>query len=347
MTAVLARSEFEWVVRPEAPPGWPEALHVCGGGFFHTPFGLLTGAPEGDPVFVDLWSGNTLSGIAVGVRHGCRLSAARPHAYFPTLPAIRDPDLRERGLVALHEAMHAEGVDDIVVDSFDASWTARPGVAGRDTVRRTEYIVPLESLSGDDLPPLFSGNHRRHCLRGIRRGWTMRALYGAEAVDLLAQVQGSATERAAARGDGFEVDSLPARALERHPDDSAWGMTAFAAWDGDALLTVAAIGWANRRTYYVAGGSTARGYAQSSAAWLHWRIMRQFALRGFTTYNLGGTPASASAEDDPSFGLQRFKMGFGATALPLRSLKREFETIHVLGHRVKSWAGGRRDAWHR
>src|SRR6185312_5827870 len=168
-----------------------EALQVCGGGFFHTPLGLLTGAPEGDPVFVDLWAGNTLTGIAVGVRHGCRLSAGRPHAYFPTLPAIRDPDLRERGLVALHEAMHAEGVDDIVVDSFDASWTARPGVAGRDTVRRTEYIVPLESLSGDDLPPLFSGNHRRHCLRGIRRGWTMRALYGTEAVDLLAQVQSS------------------------------------------------------------------------------------------------------------------------------------------------------------
>jgi hypothetical protein len=348
MTATIATSDLEWVVRPSAPPGWPEAIQVCGGGFFHSPLGLLTGAPPGDPVFIDLWHGNTLSGIAVGVRHGCRLSARRPHAYFPTLPAIRDPHLRERGLVALHEAMRDDGVDDIVVDSFDASWTARSGVAGRETVQRTEYIVPLEGVYRDELPSMFSGNHRRHCLKGARRGWTVRALRGAEDVALMAEVQGAATERAEARGDGFEVEPIPACAFERQSDDNAWGMTAFGAWDdAGALLTAAAIGWANGRTYYVSGGSTPKGYAQGSAPWLHWQIMKHFAGRGFTTYNLGGTPASAGIEGDPSFGLQRFKMGFGATALPLRSLKWELETVHVFGHRVKNWASERYDEWNR
>ena len=338
---------LDWVVRASAPPGWPEALQLCSGGFFHTPLGLLTGAPAGDPVFVDLWRGNNLAGIAAGVRHACRLSSRRSHAYFPTLPAMRDPNLRDAGLAALCDAMHAEGVDDITMDSFDASWSPRENSGAAVTAQRCEYVVPLGAVSGSEVPAVFTGNHRRHCAKGTRRSWTMRPAHGAEAAALLARVQSTAVERASLRGDEFEVEALPASVLESTPDDSAWGMTAFGAWDDDMLMTAVAIGWANDRTYYVSGGSTPRGYAQGSAAWLHWRVMHHFAERGFTEYNLGGTAASAMLENDPAYGLQRFKTGFGADAIPLRSLKWEFKTVHVMGHRVRHWASQRYDAWTR
>ncbi len=346
-TATFVQSDLDWVVRSTLPPGWPEALQLCGGGFFHTPLGLLAGAPQGDPVFVDLWRGNDLAGIAVGVRHKCRLSSRPSHVYFPTLPAMRDAHMRDAGLAALCDGMRAEGMDDITMDSFDASWMPREDIGGVETAQRNEYIVELGAVSGTEVPPVFTGNHRRHCAKGARRGWTMRPAYGADAAALLARVQGSAVERASLRGDNFEVEPLAAAVLESTPDDSAWGMTAFGAWDDDMLMTAVAIGWANDRTYYVCGGSTPRGYAQGSAAWLHWRVMHHFAQRGFTEYNLGGTPASAMLESDPAYGLQRFKTGFGADAIPLRSLKWEFETVHVMGHRVNHWARKRYEAWTR
>jgi hypothetical protein len=346
-TASFVQSDLDWVVRPAVPAGWPEALQLCGGGFFHSPLGLLTGAPSGEPVFVDLWRGNELAGIAVGVRHGCRLSARPSHVYFPTLPAMRDANLREAGLAALCDGMRAEGADEIRMDSFDASWVPSANARGMETASRSEYIVRLDALSGGEVPPVFTGNHRRHCAKGARRGWTMQPAHGADAAALLARVQGPAVERAALRGDEFEVEPLSPVVLESTPDDSAWGMTVFAAWDDDMLLTAIAIGWANGRTYYVSGGSTPRGYAQGSAAWLHWRVMHHFASRGFTEYNLGGTPATAMLETDPAYGLQRFKTGFGATAVPLRSLKWEFETVHVIGHRVTHWASRRYEAWSR
>jgi hypothetical protein len=346
-TVSVASARLDWVVRSAAPPGWPEALNVCGGGFFHSPLGLLTGAPAGEPVFVDLWRDNELAGIAVGVRHGCRLSARRSHVYFPTLPAMRDARLREAGLAALCDAMRAEAADDITMDSFDASWAPRTSGVAVSRAERNEYVVKLGGLSGAEVPSRFTGNHRRHCAKGARRGWTMRPAQGADGAELLRRVQGTAVERASLRGDEFEVEPLPSSVLEGSPDDRPWGMTTFAAWDDDMLLTAIAVGWANGRTYYVSGGSTPRGYAQGSAAWLHWRVMHHFASRGFTEYNLGGTPASAMLETDPAYGLQRFKTGFGATAIALRSLKWEFETVHVMGHRVKHWASRRYEAWSR
>jgi hypothetical protein len=348
MTSVsIAPMNLDWIVRSAVPPGWPEALQLCEGGFFHTPLGLLTGAPAGEPIFVDLWNGNELAGIAVGVRHGCRLRSQPSHAYFPTFPAMRTPFLRDAGLAAVCDAMRAEGIDDIMMDSFDASWVPGTTAGAIETAQRSEYVVALGAVSGTETPAEFVAHHRRLCAKGARRGWTVRPAYGADATALLARVQGTAIERATLRGDKFEVAPLPASVLECSPGDSAWGVTVFGAWSDEMLMTAVAVGWASGRAFYICGGSTPSGYAQGSAAWLHWRVMHHFATRGFTAYNLGGTPASAMLETDPAYGLQRFKSGFGADAIPLRSLKWEFDSVHVMGHRVKNWASQRYESWTR
>lgn len=343
-TSTISHTGLEWVVRDSSPPGWPEALQVCGGGFFHSPAGLHAGAPKGNEVFVDLWRGNELVGIAAGVRHACRISARPQHVYFPTLPAIRDPRLREAGLASLCDAMRSEGADEIIVDSFDASWNHESITDGVEAARRIEHVVRLQPSTAA-ISSEFSSNHRRQCARGEKLGWSVRAAHGAHAAALIAGVQKSASARAVARGNGFEVDAPHAGAFERSADDDAWGMTAFGGWDGDTLLASVVIGWANRRAFYVAGGSTPEGYTQGASAWLHWRVMNVFAERGFTAYNFGGTPVSASAENNPSHGLWRFKTGFGTEPSLQRSLRWEFDSPHMRGHRVKNWMSRRYQAW--
>jgi len=346
LTAPAVSTGLEWVIRDSAPAGWPEAMHVCGGGFFHSPAGLLAGSPRGEPFFVDLWRGNELVGISAGVRHGCRFSRQPQHVYIPTLPAIRDPRMREAGLTALCDAMRAEGADEIVVDSFDAPWSAESFGVGGATAPRIEYVVRLDAAAPAETQR-FAANNRRQCAKGEKSSWTVRAAHGADAAAMLATVQAAAAERAAARGDGFEAEAPLAHAFDPAYEDDAWGITAFAGWDRETLLAAVVIGWANRRAFYISGGSTPTGYAQGAAAWLHWRVMRIFADRGFTSYNLGGTPASAINEADPSHGLWRFKTGFGSDTVNLRGVRCEFSSPHMRGHRVRRWVSQRYRSWHR
>ena len=107
------------------------------------------------------------------------------------------------------------------------------------------------------------------------------------------------------------------------------------------LLATALVGWANRRAYYIAGGSTSIGYASGAAAWLHWRIMYSLAEEGFTAYNLGGTPASSVLPTDPQHGLYCFKSGFGAELVPCRSVRWALCPTHLGLHRVARWVATR------
>jgi hypothetical protein len=337
-------SGLEWVIRNGVPSGWPEAMQVCGGGFFHSPPGLLVGAPRGEPFYLDLWRGNELVGVSAGVRHACRFSKHLKHVYIPTLPAIRNPLLRAAGVEALRDAMRAEGAEEIVIDTFDSPWDAGDLSSGDGTAPRTEYVVHLEG-SSPSVPARYAATHRRHCSKGERLAWTVRPVHGADAAKLVSEVQQAASDRAATRGAGFLAEGPQPAAFERACADDPWGVTAFAGWDGDNLLAAVVIGWANRRAFYVSGGSTPDGYAQGAAAWLHWRVMQIFADRGFKTYNLGGTPATARFESDPAHGLWRFKTGFDAHIIDLRGVRWEMETPHVRGHRVKRWMTQRYDSW--
>jgi hypothetical protein len=345
IAAPVASGGLEWIIRDSVPPSWPEAMQVCGGGFFHSPPGLLVAGPRGSSFVVDLWRGNTLVGISAGVRHGCKLSRRPLHVYIPTLPAMRDPRLREAGLSALLDAMRAEGADEIVVDTFGSPWSAGEFANGEATARRIEYTVRLDS-SFSSIPARFASTHRRHCTKGERLGWTMRAAHGSDAAALLAEVQKNASERAAARGNEFEPGEPAEELFDRSHHADAWGVTAFAARDGETLLAVVLVGWANRGAFYISGGSTPQGYAAGAAPWLHWRVMRIFADRGFTSYNLGGTPAGAVNESDPSHGLWRFKTGFGAiTSNDLSGMRREFDSAHMRAHQVNRWVHRRYPSW--
>ncbi len=181
--------------------------------------------------------------------------------------------------------------------------------------RRQEHV--LELVGGEELEAGFGKTHRRHLRRGVRAGWTFRALGGPEAVEALERVQGSTGARAEALGRGFSPN-VPRDAATRSPGSLAddRGIVTFGAWNGDVLLAAALIGYANGRGFYVAGGSTPQGFKASASVWLQWQIMCSLLEHGYTAYNMGGTPASAGRADDPAHGLFRFKTGFGAAPVP-------------------------------
>ena len=113
-----------------------------------------------------------------------------------------------------------------------------------------------------------------------------------------------------------------------------WGATVFVAWNGGTPLAAALVGWANRRAYYVSGGSTSEGYAWHAAFWLHWRIMAALANAGFDAYNLGGSPAAAAEPSHPEHGLYQFKWRFGASVRPCAGARWVLQPVHARTHQI-------------
>jgi hypothetical protein len=235
----------------------------------------------------------------------------------------------------LVDVFREEGAAEVVMDAFDARW--RPGTLphAEDTRSRQEYVVSID-VSETELAERFSRHHQRGLRRGQREGWALRTHEGSQARDVLRLVQHAAAERAAQRRDAFVLEPPPpSSALTQ---GNCWGVTTFGAWNGESLLAAALVGWANRRAFYLRGGSTPDGYRSNAAVWLHWRIMSEFGARRFVEYNLGGAPTNASRPQDPAHGLHRFKRDFGSEVRPCRGLRWTLSEPHVQAHRMARWA---------
>jgi hypothetical protein len=333
------RPGLRWVFTSRCPRGWRALLERSGGSVFHSPTGLAAAGPPGVPLFAELYQGDDVAGLAAGVASRCRLGFKARHFYFPTVPVVSEPSRRDEALDALVAQLRAAGAADVLVDSYDGAWQPAPRRAA-ETRDRLEYVARL-ARTRDELASGCSKHHRRHIQRGERDGWARRALDGEEARGLLAAVQREASARAAERGDPFTAAMAPDVALTSPESGAPWGMVVWSAWQDATPLAAVLVGWANRRAFYLIGGSTAAGYERDAAQWLHWRIMCTLADHGFTHYNLGGTPASAASPGDPANGLYRFKTGFGAEVVSCRSVHWTLRPGHARAHRVVRWVAAR------
>ena len=329
-------SSSPWRISGSCPADWPAKLRRSGGGFFHTPSGLALSAPRGAALFAELVDGETV-GVAVGVRARCSLTAEPRHVYLPTLPALANPEQGDAALAALVAVFREQDAAEVVVDAFDASWLPGTLPGAEETRPRNEYVVRL-SADPDEMMRGCSRHHQRSIRHGQREGWVLRTPDGDEARVLLRLVQESAADRAAQRRDAFLVEPNPLAAALT--DGEHWGSTMFAAWTGPTPLAAALIGWAGRRAFYLRGGSTPEGYRVGAAAWLHWRVMGELGLRGFSEYNLGGAPPGAARAGDPAHGLHRFKREFGAAVRPCQGLRWTLNLAHAYAHGAARWDKG-------
>jgi hypothetical protein len=301
----------------------------CGGGFFHSPGGLLAGAPHGDPLFLQLREGNDVVGISVATRHGGHWGLTAKRTYMPSIPAFAAHVARDAALSMLLNTLGAGG-GAIVIDSFDASQCPAHDPPLVPRTARTEFVISLTG-SEANLAARCHAHHRRHIRRGERDGWTVRMLSRSEGERILRVVHRTAADRGTARGEPFNAASHHI-AMDTVPDiRRSWGIAIFSAWLADSPLAAAVIGYANGRGYYISGGSTPGGYERDASIWLHWKISAALADAGFTSYNLGGIPERAIDDAHPMHGLYRFKLGFGAQPVTCRGVQQPAAPASHLG----------------
>jgi Acetyltransferase (GNAT) domain len=325
-----------WHIMSVCPPEWQTWLEACDAGFFQSPRGIQAGAPPGEPLYCVHFGLSGVDGIAVGVRHACRLSRHPRHVYLPSIPAFCDVGNPSAPVDDLVFALRNQGAAEVVMDSFDAS--CHPEFR-TSTVRvlREEFVLSLEGAP-EEMLARCTQHHRRHIRKGDRSHWTLRTHVGVDARGVLGVVQHAARVRADHRGTPFGAPAIAAVAEDRFEPGSPWGSTVFAAWDGDVVLAAMLVGWGGRHAYYVAGGSTPSGYAAGAGVWLQWRIATALADTGRVSYNLGGAPVSGT----DGTGLRRFKEGFGTRPVPCVGARWQLRRLHLGAHAALHWRPGRR-----
>ncbi len=328
-----APRDLRWVASASCPPDWQEHLERCGGGFFQSPLGLLAGAPAGQPLFAQLQLRGRVVGIAAGVRHGCRFSLKPKHVYFPSLPALVAPELRAEALRELVVMLQHEGAVEVVCDSYDAAALPAPVADGESGRQRVEFQVALAAGAAAQLTH-FHPHHVRHLRHAQDAGWTLGMLGGDDARAMLAAVQDSASDRARDLGRGYDVEPPPVANIAAPRLGERWGAAVFVVRSGNTPLAAALVGWANRRAYYISGGSTREGYEARAAFWMHWRIMAALGEAGFASYNLGGTPAEAATPGHPAHGLYQFKWRFGASLRSCCGARWTLQPTHARTHQI-------------
>lgn len=335
--------DLRWSFSTQLPPDWGELIKRTGGGIYHSPLGLLLSEATGEPLYCTLHDANdAVVGIALGDQRRCRLSTRPRHLSFPSLPALGTLPNPEAALAALIAQLEARGAAEVDMATYDTPWTPQPERFQLTGSLRQEYVVHLHAEPGE-LRRSFGSTHRRYSSRGEREGWELRLLHGATAVATLDEVMATTAGRVESQGRSYSITIPIAAVVEMEDDDAIPGQAVtFAAYHDDTLLGAALIGMAGQRSYLVIGGSTKAGYRKYSAAWLYWRIMAWLYERGFTTFNLGGSPGSpltASDPNDPHHGLYSFKMGFGATIVRSHCGYWELGHNHLRLHRLRAWLG--------
>jgi hypothetical protein len=322
---------MKWYLSDNVEPDWADVMEDCGGGFFHSPAWVdVESYGLGEGVYARLLDGSSPVGVAVGRRRRCRLGS-RGHVYFPSLPAVADCGSLPFALDLLRSDLATGSDAEVTFDSFDS----RCPTDGQPS--RLELVLPVDRDAAAMMRS-FSSTHRRKARAGESAGFTIRTLAGKEATDMLFDVQRVASERARERGDPFYPPriSVPGAGLPALRGE--WGAALFVVEDADrALLCAALVGWGGKRAFYVAGGSTPRGYSAGAAIWMHWQVMAAASEAGLHVYNLGGVPASATRENDPAHGLYRWKCGFGAEIVPLRGSGFVLRPGHMRLHRLAGW----------
>lgn len=333
-TDIVVRHQERWTIDREMPADWPALVHRLGGGFFHTPLGLRSGAPDGEPIYARFCRDGEVAGLALGVRTPCRLGGHFRHYYFPTWPIFADPRLREQALNRLIAQFRTEGVAEARWDSFDANAASPPA----KVATRWEYLLDLTAMDEQLYWPPTTG-HRRSIRRGEKSGWQLREVSGLEARSILSRVLETAVLRHARRG-VHHPSAVPPAITDPVAPGVPWDVRTYAAFDGDVLLAAILVGRCDQRAYYLSGGATEAGYAVSASVWLQAQVISRLAGAGLREYNLGGAARHAPEPNDPDHGLHRFKAGFGTKVVPCAGDRWILLAGHLRGHQLFGWASG-------
>lgn len=331
MTATtFARHRGTWTFESKVPADWPELLQRHGGGFFHTPLGLLASATEGEPVYARYYLDHRVVGIAAGVKLSCRLSGFITHLYLPTWPAFADPAVRQVAMSQLAGALREGSVAEVRWDGFDPV----PGECGGGKPTRQEYTIDLRDRGTRDarpVPPAIVDVLRE----GDREGWTLHALRGQEAGSVWVGMSVSGILRNGCRG-VVARSSVPQIVTAATPPSSFWDLTTYVVMGKGEAIAATLTGQTGCRAYCLAEAATPAGRLHGANAWLQAQLVDRLTAEGLTRYNLGPAPYHAPDPSDPGNAAHRLRTALGATPIPCGGEQWVLLAAHLRSHQLFS-----------
>jgi Acetyltransferase (GNAT) domain len=316
-------------VKAAVHPGgdWLALIDQFGGNIFHTAqWAESRRSATSRALFLRLCdgTGNCL-GIAVGIEMWSPAPAIgrfSKQLALETYPVVRD-DRGELVRSMLHHIIaHARkhGFRKVEVNSYLArTLLERPADLGVETDRRIEFVVDL-TRSDSQLFAGFNTHHKRKIKKAQKHGLQFFESHEPQAMRQFRELQKRSRDRRLARGQSMAVmqDSYYEN-LGRHYFASDLG-TVFMLLHEGRPVTAAFVAHYGTQALYMYGGSNDAGFELDAPILLFSHIFTRCRQRGYRLFNLGGVPEGARQPEDESYGLFRFKTGFGGSQRTCQNL---------------------------
>jgi hypothetical protein len=257
-----------------------------------------------------------LVALVTGSRTQPRLWPMSRYSQVVTLGALPlvardDRDAQRHALWTIEPALAREGVYRICVASFDSPHAATVlNACGYSLTPRVEFYLDLDR-SEDELFANLVGVRRNDIRRAERAGVTTELRTELTAFQSLIQFELASLAR---RGLSPEIDVNTQATFLRNTLGKSKTSRLFVTSHGGEPVNAALFGVFGTRAYYLYSGSTERGNRCAGPAHLLWTAITHFLRTGVTAFNLGGVK-TPTGENDPNYGLFRFKRNFGTVTI--------------------------------
>jgi len=175
---------------------------------------------------------------------------------------------------------------------------------------RIEFILDLKKTE-EELWNNMKSSHRRKVKNGIKNDLSFIEDKSVDGVIKLRSLQIESRDRKIEQGDYYEIgrveDYIRMRENLLYKDNAKL----FFVKRGEELLSGALFILFNQKVFYLLGGTSSKGFESDASPFLFWNAILHFKKEGFTEFNFGGVPREAENPSSQSFGLYRFKDGFG------------------------------------
>lgn len=312
---------------------WAETRHSC----------------HSHPLFFHWLDNNDCClGIAVGIKHWSPVRYIG-HFFkrldFESYPAVQgnDVDLTRSMIKQLLKFAKDGGYRSLTIQSFCANvMVSDMDQLGFVTTPRIEFILD-PGIPEEELWKRLSEHHRRKIKRANRHGLLFEEACTIDAMREIRKLQMMFRDRRMQRGEYFgTVNEDYYEEMGKRYFDKNLGRVFFMTHEKQVVTTAFVTIYAGK-AYSVYTGSSEEGFRLDASALLFWKIFSRCRELGCKEFNIGGVPDSAVSPESQSYGLYRFKAGFGGrqvkclsgTAENLQPLRCKLATIAKRG--LKAW----------
>jgi hypothetical protein len=297
---------------------WLRWIEKLEGNIYHSPeWADMQSTNHSCPLFFHWLDHNQRCvGIAVGIQSWSSIpfiGRLSKRLDFDTYPAVEhhNIDLTRTILRKLLDFAKTYGYRCISINSYMAK-VAVPDMhqLGFNPKERMEFILDL-TMDEEKLWKALSTHHKRKIKKAKKHDLHIEEASTLDAFKKFSKLQRMSRDRRVKRGEHIGLlDDIQFEELGRRYFDKNLGRVFLMMHQKEAISAAFVSIYADKGLY-VYGGSSDKGFGMDAPGLLFWHIFERCRELGCKEFNLGGVPASAVNPESESYGLYRFKAGFG------------------------------------